>query len=182
MRSPNWKVTETFRRALVAITVLFISSVGSARPWSEHTSHLSMLSKQIETHENDIRALIGHKKHAQDPKRVADIIREIDEHQKAIIKASKDYNEEREHVRFEHPEKNDQLDRTYVRHEVKSLEELEGDLTLDARLDRVKSRALSMFPLPPKEEKAPVINPVFVRKPASEQLHDEAPDKVHLVK
>jgi hypothetical protein len=165
-----------------AMTLLAFASVANARPWSEHSGHLAMLSKQMETHENEIKALIDHKRHTTDAKHIAELIKQIDENHKALVKVGKEYEEERQHVRFQHPEKNDQLDRTYVRHDVKSVEDIENELGLDARLDRVKARALMMFPLPEKEQKVAMPKAIYSRRPASQDNDEDAPEKIHLIK
>jgi hypothetical protein len=179
MISSKWTLVKC---SVAVIAIFMIATIASARPWAEHSSHLAMLNKLMETNENEIKALIDHKRHTTDSKHISELIKQIDEHHKALVKAAKDYEEERQHVRFQHPEKNDQLDRTYVRHDVKSVEDIENELGLDARLDRVKARALMMFPLPQKEKKVAMPVTIYSRKPASDISDEDRPEKIHLVK
>lgn len=158
-------------------------SISNARPWLEHTQHLSALSRQIEVAEHEIQTMIEEKRHLHSQAQIAEIMRSIASRQREIEKVSKSYEEERQHVRFEHPEKNDQLDHVYIRHEIKSIEDLENDLGIDARLDRVKARVLAKFPIPDRVNSAEVQR-FRTRLPASKnEIPDEdAPEKIILAK
>jgi hypothetical protein len=153
----------------------------SARPWSEHVNHLALLSHTIETDETEIRSLIKQKRHTEDAEQIAQIMKQIGEHHKSLQKATREYEEERQHVRFEHPEKNEQLERSYVRHDLKSVDDFENEMGLDGRLDVVRTKVLKTFPLPPTKSLA-AQQKGDVRKPASESAEDDTPEKIHLVK
>lgn len=195
MRLPKWIHFKTlngrkelnFRTGILWI-FLFCSiglySVGAlARPWNEHTQHLAATLNQIQVAEQEIQKMIKEKQQTHNAARVAEIMNSISERQRAIEKNVAMYEEERQHVRFEHPEKNDQLDHSYLRHEVKSIEELENDLGIDARLDRIKIRVLAKFPIPDRTNTAEA-KKFRTRMPASKTvvLDEDAPDKVKLVK
>lgn len=181
MRSPKWSQLELVT-TVVLVAAAYAPSV-LARPWSEHNNHLGSMARQLVSTEHEIQELIERKGHTVDPKQVAEIMRSIAERHRSLVKTSKDYEEERQHVRFEHPERNDQLDRKYVRHEVKSVEEMESGLSIDARLDRVRAMVLAKFPVP--ERKMTTEEKSFrTRLPASNKREpdDEAPEKIKLVK
>lgn len=190
MRSRRWIRIDTRNSAFTALAVAAVVTaviaaphVAQARPWSEHTQSLAAHFRQIEVGEHEMHELLEEKHHSHDPKRVAAIMKQIDETQRAVMRAAREYEEERQHVRFEHPEKNDQLDHTYVRHEVKSIEDMENELGVDARLDRAKARALAKFPIP--EKKITAAEAEFrTRLPASQPAvpDEDAPEKVKLVK
>lgn len=183
MRSRKWNPTNRFIACVsLAGAILCCANPADARPWNEHTNRLMTLSRQMENGEQEIHTLILEKRRTYDAKKVADILRQIEEKHKAIRKAWKDYEEERQHVRFEHPEKNDQLDKTYVRHELRSLEDLESDLGIDARLDRVKARVLAKFPIP--EKKIADVKKFRTRLPASKDTipAEDQPEKITLSK
>lgn len=180
MRSLRSMIANQIFRATVLSLMVFAFSISAlARPWSEHSARLAMLTKQIETKENDIRHLVLEKKEIHDEKKVASIMRQIGELQKALEKSSKEYEEEREHVRFEHPDKNDTLERVYVRHAMKSPDELEKGMGLDSRLDRAKARVLTMFPVPERKEAS---RKKFERRKPASVHEDEAEERVRLVK
>ena len=180
MRSRSSTRAVPFSRIFAAGLIFFASAIASARPWAEHTGRLSMMSKQIESKEHEIQSLIQTKRETRDAKKVAELIRQIADQHKAMLKLHKDYEEERQHVRFEHPERNDTLERVYVRHQVRSIEDMESELGLDGRLDRLKARVLAVFPIPDHKEE-PKFKRTEVRKPASVDDED-APEKIHLVK
>jgi len=133
--------------------------------------------------EKDIHHLIEEKRHTQDPAKIAQIMREIGERHRALEKTAKSYEEERMHVRFEHPERADQLERQYVRHEVRSLEEMENDVGIDGRLDRIRALVLMTFPIPEKKMSQEEKN-FRTRLPASkpEIPGEDTPEKVILAK
>jgi hypothetical protein len=167
----------------MVMSLVFAPFVAEAKPWAEHAQKLAAFSHQIEQGESEIHELIEEKRHSHDANHVAEIMKSIGERQRAIEKASSQYEEERQHVRFQHPEKNDQLDHVYVRHEVKSVDELENDLGIDARLDRVKARVLAKFPIPDRTQTAEA-QKFRTRLPASkaEVSGDDVPEKIKLVK
>jgi hypothetical protein len=139
------------------------------------------MSKQIETQEHDIKTLIEHKRHANDTKQLQGIIKEIADKHAALKTLTEDYAKERQHVRFQHPEKNETVERVYTRHEFKTVEDLEREMGLDGRLDRLKARVLATFPIPEKEVK-PERKVGPFRLPASKPVDEDAPDQVHLKK
>jgi hypothetical protein len=153
----------------------------AARPWSEHVNHLALLSHTIETDETEIRSLIQQKRHVEEPEQIAQIMRQIGERHKNLQKVTLEYEEERQHVRFEHPEKNEQLERSYVRHDLKSVDDFENEMGLDGKLDVVRAKVLRTFPLPPAKTLA-TQQKSDVRHPASDAAYDDAPEKIHLVK
>jgi len=142
-----------------------------------------MKARQLEMAEHDIHALIEQKRHTDDPVQVGEIMRGIAERHSRLEKKAKEYEEERQHVRFEHPERNDQLERKYVRHEVKSVEEMESTMGIDARLDRIRFLVTLKFPVP--ETKITVEEKNFrTRLPASrkEVADEDVPERIKLVK
>ena len=171
--------------ALAALAMALVCSpfAAHARPWNEHAQRLAAFSRQIEQGEHEMHELLEEKRHSHDAVQVAELIRTIAERQRALEKATAQYEEERQHVRFQHPEKNDQLDHTYVRHEVKSVDELENDLGIDARLDRVKSRVLAKFPIPDRTQTVEA-QKFRTRLPASKATvsEEDVPEKIKLVK
>ncbi len=182
MRSRKWMeiVRPSLQILAFAFGVCFVASSASARTWYEITSHLGQLGKQVETYENEIRALIQKKKHTNDEKEIAAIIVQLGEQQKLLEKVSKTYEQERQESRFEYPERNDQLDRTYVRHELKTLDDFEHEKSLDSQLDEIREHVLAIFPLPAKPQ---AVNQDLhgYRKPASIE-DDDAPEEIHLIK
>jgi hypothetical protein len=181
MRLPKWSQVKAALPGFA--TALSLVSTGEARMWNEHTSQLSQKARQLEMAEHEMHGLIEQKRHTDDPEQVGEIMRAIAERHRALEKKAKEYEEERQHVRFEHPERNDQLERKYVRHEVKSVEEMESTMGVDARLDRVRALVTFKFPVP--EKKVTIEEKNFrTRLPASKKeiAEEDAPEKIRLVK
>lgn len=171
------------RKFVITAAATLAAVPAYARPWNEHQNHLNAAVRQMQMAEADIHHLIEEKRHTQDQAKIAQIMREIAERHRALEKTSKDYEEERMHVRFEHPERADQLEHQYVRHEMRSLEEMEDDVGIDGRLDRVRALVLMTFPIPEKKMTQEEKN-FRTRLPASkpETPSEDTPDKVILAK
>lgn len=172
------KAAVLFKVSLILLSA-FSVSVAKAGSWNDHASRMTNLSKQIHNTEEEIRALIAAKQKTTDRKQLAEIVRNLGELHSKLQKLSKEYEEERQHVRFQHPERNDELERVYVRHQLRSIGEMETEFGLDARLDRLKARVLKTFPIPEEKEKSKE-QAETVRQPASQPEDEDAPEKIHL--
>lgn len=177
MRSRRWK---TLKYVAATLFVFVFVSRAEAGTWAEHAGRLGALQKQMETYESEIKDLIDHKRHANDQKVVKEIVRQIGERHKTLVETAKTYEDMRQHIRFQHPDKNAANDRQYVRYNVKSIEQLENEIGLDGRLDRIKARVLATFPVPEHEQEKKA--EAKSRKPASEDQDEDTPDKVMLRK
>ena len=120
--------------------VLLISSTSFARPWGEHHMRMNATAARIKQLEDDLKELIKEKKHAEEPAELRVITQNIADKYAEIEKIHKERHTEELHMRFQHPEKGDDEKREYTRIKLKSLEELENDFGLDARLNRVQAK------------------------------------------
>ncbi|MES2854513.1 MAG: hypothetical protein V4692_01565 [Bdellovibrionota bacterium] len=172
-----------------AFTLLVISfacaSVSSAGTWQEHEAKLSGLRQKVKDTEAETKHLIEAKNHAHDQSEVKALVEQIGVSHQAFIKAATQLDTEELHVRFKHPEHAEKADVKYARRHTKSLDEMEGEIGIDGRLDRLKARVLATFPISKKNEAVhsePKIHPAF-RKPASVvQSDDDKPESIKLVK
>jgi hypothetical protein len=188
MRSPIWSPIRNVRAisavillcASLAVVALPITALAS--PWIQHKHHMGFLLRAIDNAENEVRASLRRKEHAQEPAELAEVMAEIGRQYKALKKLQKEYEEERSHVRFEHPERADQLERNYVRRETKSVEELANDIGIDGRLDRIRILVLSTFPIPIKEEPKVVAPPLRLPSSLKDVQVEDVPDPVVLRK
>ena len=192
---PGYSFLDALAVTIVAISVVAtvcLSSIASAGTWKEHTERLAQLSKQIETNENEIHELIEKKRATESADQVAQIIRDLETRHLELKKVSTEYEEILQHVRFQHPERSDTIERQYAHYKLKSVTEMEAEFGIDGRLDRVKAHVLSTFPL--KEEKLdnrePASNlpkPSMTRSETNLSSHhgkedDELFPVIHLVK
>jgi hypothetical protein len=90
----------------------------------------------------------------------------------------RDYEEERLHVRFQHPDRDVEIARRYSAQRLKSVDEIGQAFGLDGRLDRIRGQVVVVFPVAEKDK------PVEIRKPASVKAEDDddVPTGLHLSK
>lgn len=123
-----------------------------AEPWAYHSTHLPGLVSQIKMLEKSISELVEQKKKTEDPAALKGLLESIKSSYAELQKVSSAYETERRHVRFKHPEENDDSERKYPRYHLKSLSDLESQVGLEARLDHVKARVLAIYPVPKSED------------------------------
>jgi hypothetical protein len=187
MRSLNWKAHKRQPLAvlaayLVGLSVFAFADSARAEPWAKHQASLSAQAAKIKSHEEEIKKLIALKKQTHDSTRLKEIVGTLGEQHSSLVDLSKEYEDERLHVRFQHPEKADTADRKYIHYDVRSLEEMESDIGMSGRLDRIKARVLVTFPLlDPKPSAASKVD-ATARKPASDETENDKPEQIHLVK
>lgn len=180
MRSLRSRVLEV----VISGLVIGHGATAFAGKWAEHAANLNTLSAKLAHGEEEIKKLIEHKQHTDNPEELREIVNQIASKHKELEEVSRDYEKERLHVRFQHPDRAETGERKYERFTLKSVKEIENEMGMDGRLDRIKSRVLSTFPVPevPKKQaaEAPKIQPF--RKPASHASDEEAPERIRLVK
>lgn len=186
MQSPKWTTTKRSNKLFVmpfalVIFVLATSQLAHAEPWNIHTSNLSSKANQIKNLELSINELIARKKTTTNADELKLILADLTARHRELEQVSKDYESERLHVRFKHPDRNEDAERTYVRHQMKSLREMENAYGLDGRLDKIKAQVLSTFPLAEAQAQPKPQPKIFrPRKPASTSLPEA--ERIRLVK
>lgn len=176
------------RAALVAVALVFSFSFLFAQPvsagtWMEHMTRIPNLKHQTEELELELKNLIKEKRQAESDAKVRTLTLEIGEKYKALKEAGEKLEAETNHVRFKHPEQAAALDHKYVRFKVKTLHDLESEVGIDGKLDRIKQHVLATFPVPELtivKVETPKISPLL-RKPASLEESD-VPEKLKLTK
>lgn len=164
--------------------ILFDAPFARSEPWSYHAGRLASLSTQIKGVERSILDMIDQKNKTEDPEQVKDLLESLTSQYGELKRLSKEYEEERLHIRFKHPDRNEAADRQYVRYRLKTLEEMEHAMGLEGRLDRIKARVTVIFPAPPRSQPAPEPSKArldLLRGPASIE-ESELPERVRLVK
>lgn len=123
-------------------------TVALADPWAQHKDRLPALAHKLQENESAIRHLLEEKKHADDPAEIHEVMRSLIEKHKALAQATKEYEEERLHVRFKHPDLASVVERRYKHYKLKSIEEIGNSAGIEGRLDRLKAKVVSVFPMP----------------------------------
>lgn len=127
----------TNRNWIFACLLLVIPQSGIAGNWAVHASDLRAKIALIQQLEGDIEKAIEQKNQQKSGDNTAVLQLIVDKH-KELTKTVEEYNELRNHVRFEHPEQGDETERKYRSHQLRSLDEFEQAVGIYGKLDRVK--------------------------------------------
>ncbi|MES2964583.1 MAG: hypothetical protein V4760_11885 [Bdellovibrionota bacterium] len=185
MRSPK---SIRLNEALVVFALLFsLINASPAFAESNHTynedlSKLQGFDREIDDLQKGIHHMVAEKKHTDEKTAVKQLVDQIAESYKRLQKVSNDRERLWLHIRFKHPEQATALEKRYTRFKLKTLEDMEAEVGIDGRLDRIKARVMATFPAPEavEEKKDDTKVHPFYRKPAS--VDDDAPEEIKLVK
>ena len=136
--------------------ILLSSKSVFAGGFEAHKQNLQNMVVSISDIEAEIKNLIHHKRSEHDREAQKKVMKEIEEKHKKLIEAYKTYNDEVNHVKFRHPEQGDDGERTYTILKPRTLEQIENDVGLEGKLDRVKRKMEAQYnqsPPPPKSKK-----------------------------
>ncbi len=140
--------TDQMIKVILVFCIFFCGFKSYSNEWDRHETSLKDHSIKINNYQDDIHELIVKKKAEPDPKVRENLLEEIKKKYFELTTAHKEMLKEIEHVRFEHPEKGDRADRKYRHIRIKTLEELEGDSTLDGQLSKIKKKAEDRYQRP----------------------------------
>lgn len=138
--------------SLFFIVIFFLSLWSQANNWSDHKVSLVAKQARFRQAESKIFDLIVEKRKTKSQSRKREIIDEIKSQYVELNKAFEIYNEEQQHVRFEHPDKDDQESRHYVPLRLQSLSELEDSVGLDGQLSRVQGKMRKVYDVKENEK------------------------------
>ena len=146
--------------------------------YSDHESRLTSFMAKIRTFEKEISDMIASKHHIESGEKIRMLTQQISFKHSDLAKVIREYEEERLHVRFQHPDHDMEGDRKYMAQHLKSLDEIEQSFGLDGRLDRIRKQVTVVFPADEKTV------PTAVRGPASAKPEDsdDMPSNIRLVK
>jgi hypothetical protein len=153
--------------------------VKSGHRWSEHESRLTSYMAKIRTLEKEISDMIESKHHIESSERVRILTQQIAFKHADLAKVVRDYEAERLHVRFQHPDRDQELEREYSAHRLKSIDEMETAFGLDGRLDRIRRQVGIVFPVSDPNAADRLRQPASV-EPKEEE--SDMPESIHLVK
>jgi hypothetical protein len=185
MRLPSLRFRQTIRplKVTLAVMLMFLFShmknanAETACRWSEHESRLTSLTTKIRSLEKEISDLIAYKKTLESTERVRLVTQQISFKHSDLAKVIRDYESERLHVRFQHPDRDLEGERQYMAVKLKSLDEIADAFGLDGRLDRIRRHVEVVFPA--AKEKAPDTS----RAPAAvDGDQDDPPEQIRLIK
>jgi hypothetical protein len=138
-----------FAFVALAAVILIPSPRAVAGDWRVHEADMVGFQVKMKSLQKEIQELVEQRKKtdvADDAKKIND---EISAKYAELKQTNKDYDIEQLHMRFQHPEKGDLAERKYPRHPLASLKDLEGDLSLDGQLDRMRIKLTNVYGLEP---------------------------------
>jgi len=103
---------------------------------TELQSKVQALQAKIKSKEDNINKLIEEKNHVKDAARVSEIISEMVKEHKEMSKMIEEYEQNRSLLRYRYPEKGYSGGRSYERLEVKPLDQMENQMSVEAKLKR----------------------------------------------
>ncbi len=138
------------------------------REWRDDEGRIQKLKGQLEKSKGEIDELFAAKSQATSAAEVVTLSKEISLKSDAMKKDYEEFRKLQLHIRFKHPEKGNFSARKYQREETLAPEEDHFDLSLQGKLDKVKSNFATHYsvvhkkPIEPKDTEAE-------RKPAAVQ-------------
>lgn len=174
--------------SVLFVVVTFVISVSQAQQltvggptcrWSEHESRLTSFMARIRSFEKEIADMIESKNKIENAEQLKILTQQISFKHSDLAKAVKDYEDERRHMRFQHPDRDLENDRKYTALKLKSLDEIEFAFGLDGRLDRIRRQVEVVFPVAPAMDANSQRGPAGI---ATDQDDDDVPRGIKLVK
>lgn len=110
--------------------------------WVTIQARVATLETKIRSAEEEIKKLVAEKAHNKDPKRTQEIINQMKTLHNEMKTNAVEYEQQRAVLKYRFPEKDLKGARVYERIEVKSIEDMEGQLSLGSS---VKKTLLKKF-------------------------------------
>lgn len=147
--------------------------------WSEHQSRLTSYTAKIRSFEKEISDMIEVKHHTEKPEALKTLTQQIVFKHADLAKVVRDYETERLHVRFQHPDRDRERERQYPSQRLKSLDEIETAFGIDGRLDRIKKQVEIVLP---SRDPVPAAERGVASEPGAPADDEDKPERIHLVK
>lgn len=112
---------------------------------AELQTRVQALQAKIKTKEETITKLIEEKNHSKDPVQTKEIIGQMVTEHKEMGKMIEEYEQNRSLLRYRYPEKGYKGVRAYERLEVKPLEQMENQMSVESKLKRNIKTMQSQF-------------------------------------
>jgi hypothetical protein len=123
---------------------------------TELQAKVQALQAKVRTKDENIRKLIEEKNETKDAAKVKEIIQQMVTEHKEMNTLIQEYEQNRSLLRYRYPEKGIHGARTYERMEAKPLEQIENQLSVEAKLNRTLKTVKSQYgePAPDPKRKA----------------------------
>lgn len=132
-------------------------------------ARVQVLEAKVNSGKEEIQKLLQEKQAAKDNEKINEIIRQILTLHKELGKTVKEYDQQRALLKYRYPEKGMTEKRQYERIEVKSVEEMESELSLSSTVQRTLKKVRSQYETPEERvERAQQVEQKAVEKKKSE--------------
>ncbi len=146
--------------------------------WTDHESRLASYMSRIRSLEKEISDMIESKHRIENAEKLRILTQQISFKHSDLAKVIRDYEVERLHVRFQHPDRDLEGERRYTAQHLKSVNEIGQAFGLDGRLDRIRGQVGIVFPVSEKEKRTDLRGPASIKA----EDPDAMPTGLHLVK
>ncbi len=111
-------------------------------------ARVAALEAKLRSGETEIQKLIEEKHKTQDPARLSEVVQQMIALHKGMKENQKEYDQQRTLLKYRYPEKGLTGDREYERIDVKSLEEIEHQMSLGASVKKTLRKVRSQYTSP----------------------------------
>lgn len=115
------------------------------------SSRVQALEAKIHSGKEEIEKLIAEKQHTSNPQRVNEIVRQMMTLHNEVQKNTREYDQQRSLLKYRYPEKSTADKREYERIEVKSLEDMESEMSLGSSVNRTLKKVRMQYGTPENE-------------------------------
>ncbi len=116
-------------------------------------ARVQALEAKVHSGQEEIEKLIEEKQHTTDPKQVSEIVKQMMGIHKELQKNVKEYDQQRALLKYRYPEKGLTEKREYERIDVKSIDDMEKQMSLTTSVNHTLKRVRSQYETP-EEAKA----------------------------
>ncbi|XGC81109.1 hypothetical protein ACES2L_01270 [Bdellovibrio bacteriovorus] len=115
-------------------------------------ARVSGLEAKVRTGQDEINKLIAAKQTTKDPEKLNEIIKQIIHLHHELAANIKEYDQQRSLLKYRYPEKNQTAGRVYERIDLKSIEEMEGEMSLSSTVKRTLKKVRSQYGIKEKPQ------------------------------
>jgi hypothetical protein len=160
---------------LPLLSLLLMFAIPSfAREWAAHEVSLRSQVEKIREKERKITEMIHHKNEEKEDAKLKPLLAALQKEYEDLEKFYKELEEEKRHVRFEHPDQGVDVERKYRAYKIRSIEDMENEIGTEGRLSRLKSKVLRKYGTEPEPEK---VVPPIEEPPKKEEAAEKPPEK-----
>jgi hypothetical protein len=149
---------------LLLSSILVLSFGAEAREWELHSAGLKATVGKIRSKENSIAELIQLKKVTTDQAKMSELLTKLTVEHKELSGLYHDFETEKQHIRFEHPEEGPKVDRQYRPLKLKTLDEFEAEGGIDGKLSELKNKVKKKYGEPVSDKPVPPPNEAQIKK------------------